>query len=233
MIQRLHRFIAARFSPEGELGLHFTCGAALMVLAAWLFGEVAEEMVEGDTQQVDTAVSRWFEANHVGWVTQLMFVVTQWHAAPGILAMAAVMGWQLWRRREHYWLLAMLLAVPGGMGLNVVLKHSFQRARPVFETPLLELSTYSFPSGHTAGATLFYGFLTAYLLVRLDSWRSRLLLMAAATTMVLLVGASRVYLGAHYPTDILAAMCSGLAWLAVCITGVSTFRRRRAQQGRA
>jgi undecaprenyl-diphosphatase len=233
MRERLHRFIAARFSPEGELGLHFTCGAALMMLAAWLFGAVAAEMVEGDTLLVDTAVSRWCEAHHIGWVTTLMYVVTQWHSGSGILAMAAILGWRLWRRREHYWLLALSLAVPGGMALNVLLKHSFQRARPVFEKPLLELSTYSFPSGHTAGATLLYGFLAAYLLVRLAGWRARLLVLAAALAMVLLVGASRVYLGVHYPTDILAAICSGLAWLAVCITGVSTFRRRRALQGPA
>ena len=228
MFERLHRFIAARFSPEGELGLHFTFGVALMMAAAWMFGEVAEEMVEGDTHHVDSAVSRWFETNHVGWITRFMFFITEWHSAPGILAMAAVLGWHFWRRRERYWLLALTLTIPGGMALNVLLKHSFQRPRPAFEAPLLELSTYSFPSGHTAGATLFYGFMAAYLLLRVVSWRGRLAVVAGATMMVLLVGASRVYLGAHYPTDILAAMCSGLAWLAVCITGVSTFRRRRA-----
>jgi undecaprenyl-diphosphatase len=228
MIERIHRFVAARFSPEGELGLHFTCGVALMTLAAWLFGEVAGEMAEGDTQHVDSAVSRWFEANHVAWVTRFMFVITEWHSAPGILAMAAVLAWGLWRRRERYWLLAMLLAIPGGMGLNVLLKHSFQRARPAFENPLLELSTYSFPSGHAAGATLFYGFVAAYLVLRVAGWRRRLLVLAGAALMVGLVGISRIYLGAHYPTDILAAMCSGLAWLTICITGVSSFRRRRA-----
>lgn len=233
MIERLHRFIAARFSPEGELGLHFTCGAALLLLAAWLFGEVAEEVVEGDTQHVDSAVSRWFEANHIGWVTRFMFFITEWHSAPGILAMTGLLAWALWRRRERYWLLALALVVPGGMGLNVALKHTFQRARPAFENPVLELSTYSFPSGHTAGATLLYGFLVAYLLLRLQGWRERLLVLAGAALMVGLVGVSRVYLGAHYPTDIVAAMCSGLAWLAVCITGVSTYRRRRQLQGRA
>lgn len=232
-MERLQRFLSARFSPEGLLGLHFTLGVSLLMVAAWLFGEVAEEMVEGDTQHVDTAVSRWFEVNHIAWVTRFMFFITEWHSAAGILAMTALLAVHFWRKREHYWLLAMLLAIPGGMAVNVMLKHSFQRARPVFETPLVELTTYSFPSGHAASSTLFYGFVAAYLLVRVVGWRQRLGIVAAALLMVLLVGASRVYLGAHYPTDILAAMCSGLAWLAICITGVSTFRRRRALQGRA
>jgi undecaprenyl-diphosphatase len=133
----------------------------------------------------------------------------------------------MWRQRAHYWLLALLFSVPGGMLLNVALKHVFQRARPVLEDPLVTLATYSFPSGHTTAATCFYGLLASYLVIARPAWSVRLGTVAVCVTMVLLVAFSRVYLGAHYVSDVLAAMAESVAWLAVCITAISTLRRRR------
>ena len=98
----------------------------------------------------------------------------------------------------------------------------------VFDEPLLTLSTYSFPSGHTLGATMFYGVLAAYLVCVVPRWRVRTLVVLGACTMVALVALSRVYLGAHFLSDVLAAMLEGCAWLAVCITSCSTLRRQRA-----
>ncbi|WP_307731059.1 phosphatase PAP2 family protein [Pseudoduganella chitinolytica] len=110
----------------------------------------------------------------------------------------------------------------------MLLKHVYQRARPVFDEPFLTLATYSFPSGHTAAATLFYGLLASYVVTTNPSWRMRMAAVAGAVCMVLLVALSRVYLGAHFVSDVLAAMAESLAWLAICITSVSTLRRRRA-----
>lgn len=123
----------------------------------------------------------------------------------------------LWRRRESHWLPALGLAVPGGLLVNVLLKQLFQRARPVFEDPLLTLSTYSFPSGHTAGATLFYGMVTAYVFSRTRSTRVRVACVVCWALLVALVGFSRMYLGVHYFTDVVAAITWSLAWLAVCV----------------
>ncbi|WP_395406963.1 phosphatase PAP2 family protein [Pseudoduganella sp. UC29_106] len=92
-----------------------------------------------------------------------------------------------------------------------------------FDEPLLTLATYSFPSGHTVAATLFYGLLACYLVMRGRRW----LPVAGATLMVLLVACSRMYLGVHYLSDVLAAVAEGVAWLAICVTGMSTWRRRR------
>jgi undecaprenyl-diphosphatase len=117
------------------------------------------------------------------------------------------------------------------MLLNVALKHVFQRARPSFDDPLLSLLTYSFPSGHTAAATVFYGLLACYLVRRAHAWRARVLIVLAAVAMVVLVALSRMYLGAHYLSDVLAAAAEGAAWLAICITAVSTLQRRRLARG--
>jgi undecaprenyl-diphosphatase len=230
---RLHRFLAARFSPEGETGLQFTIGLALILGAAFVFGELAEDVVKGDTiTLVDVRLAHWFRAHATTGFTDAMLFVTHWNGILGSSIMAALLAGWFWHRKAHYWLIVVLVAAPGGMLLNVVLKHLFQRARPTLEDPLLTLSTYSFPSGHTEAATVFYGLLACYLVRGMRSWPARAAIIAAACAMVMLVALSRMYLGVHYLSDVLAATAEGAAWLAICITAVSTLQRRRAARAR-
>lgn len=230
------RFIEARLAPDTEFGLHLTAGVLLLAAATFLFAELAQDVMRlGGLAAFDARVSQWLHgyARDAAYapLTWLMLALTHAHSVAGMVVLAGALAWLLWRRGQRYWLLALLLAVPGGMLLNVLLKHIYQRARPVFEEPLVSLPTYSFPSGHTVSATLFYGVLACWLVMTAARPRSRVLAAGGAVLMVLLVGASRMYLGAHYPTDILGAMLEGTGWLAFCVTGVSTWRRRR--EGRA
>lgn len=176
---------------------------------------------------LDLQVAHWFNTHAFEPATSIMLAVSQMHSVAGMLLLIGLFAWHLWRRGQRYWLLAFGFAVPGGMVLNVALKFLFQRARPTFEQPLVTLATYSFPSGHTMAATCFYGMLVSYLVIARPAWSVRLGTVALCLTMVLLVAFSRVYLGAHYVSDVLAAMAESVAWLAVCITAVSTLRRRR------
>lgn len=226
---RLHKHLATRFSSADAFGLHLTLGALVLLGAGWAFGLVAAEVVSGaPLTQLDLHLANWFHTHkHSAWTAPMLFI-TEWHRQAGILAMALLLAWRLHARRERYWLLSLILAVPGGMLLNVLLKYTYQRPRPSFEEPLVTLATYSFPSGHASGATLFYGFLAAYLVCTLRGGAARTLVLTAAAAMVALVAFSRVYLGAHYLSDVLAGIAFGSAWLAVCITAISTLRRRRA-----
>jgi membrane-associated phospholipid phosphatase len=136
-----------------------------------------------------------------------------------------VTGLVLAIRRSFYRLLALILSVGGGALLNLLLKHLFHRQRPILENPLVTLSSYGFPSGHTMGATIFYGVLALIVTYWMRNWQGRVLVGCGAAIVVVLVGASRIYLGAHYFTDVIGAMAVGLAWLAFCWTGVETVRR--------
>jgi undecaprenyl-diphosphatase len=228
---RLHRFLAARLSPGEALGLHLSAGVLLLVVAAWIFGAIAEDVVTHDAFTVfDVRVANWLHAHaHArDGLTRAMLLVSRSHDTIGTLLMTALFALWLLARRARYWLLSLALAVPGGMLLNVLLKYAFQRTRPQFDDPIVALLTYSFPSGHTVAATLFYGVLAAYLCVTLPRWRTRAVVAVAACLMVALVAFSRIYLGAHYVSDVLAAMAEGCAWLAICITASATLRRRRA-----
>jgi undecaprenyl-diphosphatase len=235
LTNRLHRFRAARFSPQEQFGLHLTLGIVVLLLAMAGFARIAQEVAGGaPITLVDLRLANWLHlhANDSPLLRSFLFGVTQLHSTPGALGLTALAGWWLWRRDARHWMLTLVVAVPGGMLLNVALKHIFVRARPHFDAPLLTLTTYSFPSGHTMTATVFYGVLACYLVRHARSWQARAAIVPAACIMVLLVAGSRMYLGAHYLSDVLAAMLEGCAWLAICVTGAAILRRRQATQAR-
>lgn len=225
---RLHRHLAARLDPEEALGLHLTVGLLLMAAAAWVFGLIARDVVAGAAiTRIDLQLAAWFHQFAASRWTPAVRAFTDWHHPIGIGMMAAVLAAWWYRLHARYWLLALIFAVPGGLMLNVLLKYVFQRARPSFDEPLVSLATFSFPSGHTSGATVLYGMLAAWLVCHCRSRALQALIVALALLLIVLVALSRLYLGAHYLSDVLAGMAVGGAWLVVCITSVSTLRRQR------
>ena len=176
---------------------------------------------------LDTRISKWLHFNGTPALTAALLVVTHVHSILGMSLIGAGFGLVLWRMRELYWLLTLALAMVGGMLLNVLLKVTYERARPVFEDPIVSHLTFSFPSGHTAAATTFYGVLAAFLVSRAFSPRLRAAFVAGAIVMVALVAFSRIYLGAHYLSDVIAAVCSSTVWLVACLSGVHGMIRRR------
>lgn len=235
ILPRLHRFAAARFSPEGEYGLYLTAGVAMLLLATAIFARMAGAVVAGaPITQLDVEVANWLHghARANGLLREAMLVLTHVHSTPGILVLASIAGVWLVRKGQRSWTIALVASVPGGQILNVLLKHSFERARPHFAEPLLELSTYSFPSGHAMGATVLYGFLACYAARHARSWTGRVLPFVLALLMVATVAFSRMYLGVHYLSDVLAAVVEGCGWLAICITGAATFKRRKQARAR-
>jgi undecaprenyl-diphosphatase len=114
-------------------------------------------------------------------------------------------------------LLTLIVAVPGGMLLNELVKILVHRQRPFLEGPFVDWSGYSFASGHTIGATLLYGQLALLILPAMKSRQWRVLTVFAAALLILSIGFSRIALGAHYLTDVLAAIIFGVLWLTFCL----------------
>lgn len=224
-------FVEARLSPHSFLGLQLTLGALVLIGASWVFGAIAEDVMTGDPlTKVDAQVAIWLHEHGTPFLTRLMLIVTHLHGTIAISFFMAITALFLLWKRERFWLMALIVAVPGGMLLNVLMKHAFQRTRPTFDDSLLTLTTYSFPSGHVAGSTLFYGFLVALLVSKSDIWRRRVLIVLSAFAMIVLVAFSRMYLGVHYLSDVLAAFVEGIAWLALSLTGMHTFQRHRVER---
>ena len=139
-----------------------------------------------------------------------------------LFALLLFFAWKRW------WpsLVTLIIAVPGGMLLNEWVKVLVHRHRPFVDGPFVDWSGYSFASGHTIGATLLYGQLLLFVLPSLKGRTLRLLCIFSAAALVLLVGFTRIALGAHFLTDVLAAIFFGIIWLMLCtVLGKSVQRR--------
>jgi undecaprenyl-diphosphatase len=227
--ERHLRFLQARLSPEGYMGLHLTVGAIVILLAGWSFSEIADGVAEGDFARIDEAAHRLCRSIASPVITRGAVAISLLGSVAFLTFGSVCTAVVLALRRWFDALLALVLTMLGGGLLNVALKNLFQRPRPVFDEPLVHLTTFAFPSGHTMGATLFYIFL-AVLASHTLRRRMRLVVICCAALLVGLIGATRIYLGAHFFTDVLAAIVAGLTWLAFCWTAVETLRKWRRQQ---
>src|SRR3954467_13138514 len=207
----LLRFLRARFSREGYLGLHLTIGLLVIIATSWWFADIAEDMSrDAATRQLDNSITAWFQAHATATLTTFWRTVSFFGSVIFLTVAAAIVATILAVRRSFYRLLSVALALGGGAFLNLVLKHLFHRHRPVLENPLVTLSSFGFPSGHTMGATIFYGLLALIVAHSIRSWSGRVLVGGVAAVIVALIGISRIYLGAHYFTDVIGAIAVGL-----------------------
>ncbi|MEP6743640.1 MAG: phosphatase PAP2 family protein [bacterium] len=217
-----------RQRPSKQIrALHLLAGLLVFLAMTLTLGEIAEDVRDGEPLTItDVRFSNWLHTHATAPLTKTMWVITWLHTSAVVCLAAVLVGFYLWRRREHYWMVALWLSVFGGLALNATLKLFFHRARPHFRDAVQALTTYSFPSGHTMMATVLYGVLAAYCFTTTRDWRKRVLIIFAAGFLILLVGFSRIYLGAHYLSDVLGAMAEGLAWLSLCLTVVDFWRRQ-------
>ena len=227
---RIVRFLQARLSPAGYLGLHLTVGLAVVLIAGWGFAEIAEGVVDHEAiTRIDESVALWFHHQATPGLTVAArvpsFVGSVAFVTVASVVVALGMAWKRWWNRS----LVFALTMAGGSVLNLLLKHFFHRQRPILENPLVTLMSYGFPSGHTMGATIFYGILRCFALQLVKRTGYRTLIVIAASVVVALVGTSRLYLGAHYFSDVIGAIAVGAAWLGFCWTGNETLRRRKLQ----
>ena len=224
------RFLQARLSPSGYMGLHLTLGLAVILLSGWCFAELAEEIAEGDLARLDEGAVAFVQSYANPALTQAARTVS-WLGSVAFLAFASFVAAAvfLWRRWFDA-ILGLALTMLGGSLLNILLKQLFQRQRPIFDNPIVNLSSFAFPSGHTMGATLFYMFIAAVVAYAMKSRRIRVLAFASALLLVVLIGMTRIYLGAHFVTDVVGAIVAGVAWLAFCWTAVETLRKWRQRE---
>jgi membrane-associated phospholipid phosphatase len=190
--------------------------AALLVLAAslWAFGAVAEDLLEGNTRN-DERLADWLHGSATDPFTDVFHGITWLGNFVTLLAVTLIAVAVLWRRRATTDAVFVLLAFVGGQVLSNGMKLGFRRERPFFADPLATEGTFSFPSGHALVSLAVYGALALLLARRISSHRRRTLLFALTALWVALIGFSRLYLGVHFLSDVLAGFAAGAAWLAL------------------
>lgn len=205
-------------------------GVAFGLLA---FALLADEVAEGETHAFDEAVLLAFRApgdpaDPLGppWLEIIMRDVTALGSTSVLTLITLIVTGFLVMDGKRAAALFVLVATAGGGLLSYALKLGFERPRPDLVAHLVDVSTLSFPSGHAMGSAVT--FLTLGVLVVRTQRRRRLkaYVLAVAIGLTLLVGLSRIYLGVHWPTDVLAGWCAGSAWALMCWVVLLLLQRR-------
>jgi undecaprenyl-diphosphatase len=224
-------WIAQRWRWENRLLPSLLAISALLLI----FGLISHEVIEGEPLAFDRGLLLAFRqpgnpAAPIGppWLPEAARDVTSFGSTIGLgIILLAVTGYLLLaHKRASAWL--MLGAVLGGVALNTSLKLAFGRPRPDIVAHIVQVYTASFPSGHAAMSAITYLTLGALLARTHPALRMRIYFMSLAAAITVLVGLSRIYLGVHYPTDVIAGWCIGAAWAAACWV-VMTWLQRRGQ----
>lgn len=189
----------------------------------WGFIELADEVVEGETRRIDEAILLAFRnpadrSDPLGpdWVEGMVRDVTALGSLTVVLLVAlGAVGYLLLSRRFRTALFT-VVAVSGGLLVSRLLKTSFERPRPDLVPTETIVYTASFPSGHSMMAAVTYLTLAALLIRIQPERRLKIYLLLVAVFVTVLVGISRVYLGVHWPTDVLAGWTAGAAWASLC-----------------
>ena len=219
------------------VGVFLLLGLGLALAALLAFGWIAWIVGRGVTREVDTAILVWLHARSAPMWDALALAgagLGSGAALWTVLALGSI--YFAWTRRLPS-LALLTLSLVGAHVLNGMLKEIFIRPRPrLFGTELQVLgrtfdypSSYSFPSGHAVVAVVVYGTL-AYLVVRLEpTARMRRATLAGAGGLILLIGISRVYLGVHYPSDVLAGYLAGFIWSSFAAIALEVLSRYLAR----
>ncbi|GBD47495.1 phosphatase PAP2 family protein [Methylopila sp. Yamaguchi] len=215
----LRRYTPAWRMPEFNTLIAFLVASGM----AFAFTRIADEMAEGETRAFDESILLALRrsddpARPIGpwWLEAAMIDVTSlggWTVL-ALLTTLVVVYLFITARTGAAWLV--LASVAGGSVLSSVLKMGFARPRPELVDHLVNVSSASFPSGHAMLSAATYLTL-GVLLARTEKRRSvRGFIFGVAVALTLVIGMSRVYLGVHYPTDVLAGWCMGASWALVC-----------------
>jgi membrane-associated phospholipid phosphatase len=225
-------FVPARvIRLANAVGIELLAGLILLTGSAWIFGWMAEDLAEGDTT-VDERLAAWLhEHASSGWTT-FFEGVTRLGNVSTLLVVVLLAVAVLWRRRWFAELQLLVLAAVGAEIITTGLKHGFQRDRPFFSDPLATEATYSFPSGHASVSLAVYGTLGFIAARHLANRRSQVVVLAAAFVLIFLIGFSRLYLGVHFLSDVIAGYSIGIAWVALCVV-LLQLRLRLRTRGQA
>ena len=193
--------------------------------SVWAFVAIANAVLEGDSRGFDERILRSLRqpgnlAQPVGplWLADVARDITALGGGAVILLVSGAVLGHLWLARRNHAAWLVLASVTGGVLVMSLLKHEFARERPALVPHLVKVSSLSFPSGHSVLSAVTYLTLGALLARTTRDRVTKTYYLAVATFLAGLIGLSRVYLGVHYPTDVLAGWCIGIAWALLCST---------------
>jgi len=221
---------ASRIRDYAPLAAIVLAGAIATVWIGDGFIDLAESVhaKNPQVQRIDAESHRWAVQHRQPDATLFFTIMTIIGGPSGLAVLVAVIVVALIVTKRWRWIAYLAVTSGGGALLNLELKRFFARARPDVAEMLRRAHGYSFPSGHAMGSTVVFSALS-YLAFRYAAqWRWKSAAIALAATLIASVALSRVYLGAHWISDVGAGIIGGLVWVSVCTIGYEALRRIHA-----
>ena len=214
------------------LAAFVSIGFLVAAAAISIFAAIARAVNANLTRGIDEGTLRWFAQHRSPLLDQVMLEITTLGTAAVLIVMVLIAAVFLWQTQHKWSVYVLMLGTFGGAALNGALKHYFHRARPTVVAWGTTVHTASFPSGHAMESLITYGCI-AYLVGRVGPEpRLQKTIWTVAAILILIIGMSRLYLGVHYPSDVVAGYIAGLGWLtfvAATIHAIQYFAERRPE----
>jgi membrane-associated phospholipid phosphatase len=221
---RLKQWLVVR-----DISLYLLFGFVLSLVSLWIFWSIAEDVYANDPiVQFDLAMANELHAQATSTSTLIYFLIS-YVGGQGSSIVGIIIAIVFIVRRQWSNLTFWVVTLTGGAILNSALKNVVARPRPTFADPFFVEMTYSFPSGHSMISLITFGMLAYFLWLAIPNRYARILISFVTTLLIVLVGISRMALGVHYFSDVIAGFAAGGIWLGVCIFVHELFRRRQAQ----
>jgi membrane-associated phospholipid phosphatase len=223
---RAVRFITDRFRRDHAFGLNLTLGLAVTLGFLIAFGGIVQDLIAGDPLvRSDLRVLSLVQTLRSPILDQAMLFITYLGNAQIVLTSAALVSVYFALTRRWLWLAALVLSLIGEESLVWTAKVLFARERPDLVNALVVATGPSFPSGHGFVAFAFWGLIAWFAITSSPRFRARIAIATATLLGIGTLGFSRVYLGVHWPSDVMASFAGGAAWLSLLITALGVVER--------
>ncbi len=215
-----------RFKIRSLISIIRLTGLAVAALAMWGFATIAQEVLEKETYAFDTSILLALKKLHTPLLDRVMLGFTFLGEPKFLLVICVSLSIMLLVRHHRSEATTIAIAGAGAIGLNILLKQLFSRPRPQLWERTVKVDFYSFPSGHAMVSMVMYGLLGYFLASRFP--KQRWWIYSFTILLVAVIGLSRLYLGVHWPTDIIAGYTAGLVWLLACILSLEVWKQFRS-----
>lgn len=199
---------------------------AIALAATFVFLVIADELREGDLDAIDTEIAMAVHGPHMPVLDIVMILFTMTGTGPVFITVSAAVGYWAFKRGRNSYILVLVANVIIAIVVNPLLKQIFARARPTLFEVIQRPDTYSFPSGHSMSAMVIFGSLATVIIALRPKMKP--FVMTCAAILIVGIGVSRVYLGAHWPMDVLAGWASGVPFLIATVHIIHRAKRGEA-----
>lgn len=213
-----------------ELSLRLLVAFILCIFSGIAFGYIAAAVGNESIAHFDASIIGFVQGLETPWLTMMMKIFT-WIGSGYVVAPIALIGFIVLYFVLHYRQQALLLVtvVAGSVIFNSLLKHYFKRERPEIHR-ILDANGFSFPSGHSMMAFALYAIIAFIAWRNVQTWISRIVLLLFTAFMILIIGISRVYLGVHYPSDIVGGFLVSALWVTIATSVYAYFQNKRERK---